>query len=307
MPRSSQAYITRLIAWTPARWPNECGRLRLRAQRPLPSMMMPMCFGPASDGAGTMDTEGAGCAALTASDLHHLGLLALADGVDAGGVGVGDLLELIAGALGLVLGDLAGPLTLVDLLQLLAAHVADGHARLLRALLDHLHVLAATLLGERRDGHPDHLAVVGRVETDPGVPDGLLDRAHLAPVVDLDDEHPRLGRGDLGELVQRGRGAVVRHVDPLDQHRIGAARSDRLQLLLQVLDGLVHPCLGLFEDPVRAHAPTPTSVPMGSPQTTRSMLPSFSMSNTTIGTPLSMQRVSAVLSITSKPRLRTSM
>src|SRR5215831_4171609 len=102
--------MTRLIAWTPARWPNECGRFRLRAQRPLPSMMMPMCFGPPAV-AGTTDTDGtgpgAGCAALTLSDLHHLGLLTLADGVDAGGMRVGDLLELVTRALGMVLGDLA--------------------------------------------------------------------------------------------------------------------------------------------------------------------------------------------------------
>src|SRR5215467_6759565 len=161
--------MTRLIARTPARWPNECGRLRLRAHRPLPSMMIPTWRGGAPGGAGT--TDGAAWAAVTASDLHHLGLLALADGVDLRRVGVGDLLELVARALGVVLGDVAGALLLVDVLELLAAHVADGHARLLGALLDHLHVLAPALLGERRDGHPDHLAVVGGVEADPGVAD----------------------------------------------------------------------------------------------------------------------------------------
>src|SRR5437879_1035000 len=106
MPRPSQPYITRLIARTPARWPNECGRRRWRAQRPLPSMMMPTWRGTAPWSAGSTVTGG--LEAVTSSDLHHLGLLALRDRVDPAGVAVGDLLELLAGPPGLVLGDLAG-------------------------------------------------------------------------------------------------------------------------------------------------------------------------------------------------------
>src|SRR5438067_9940628 len=40
-PRSSQAWRTRLIERTPARWPKLAGRPWRRAQRPLPSMMIP--------------------------------------------------------------------------------------------------------------------------------------------------------------------------------------------------------------------------------------------------------------------------
>ena len=47
-------------------------------------------------------------------------------------------------------------------------------------------------------------------------------------------------------------------------------------------------------------------VPISSPSTTRSMLPGVSRLNTTIGTSLSMHSVSAVLSMTSMPRLSTS-
>src|SRR5713101_5067016 len=44
-PKSSHAWSTTLIARTPARWPKLAGRPRPRAQRPLPSMMIPMWRG----------------------------------------------------------------------------------------------------------------------------------------------------------------------------------------------------------------------------------------------------------------------
>jgi len=50
----------------------------------------------------------------------------------------------------------------------------------------------------------------------------------------------------------------------------------------------------------------PTSVPISSPRTTRSMFPWVSRLKTTMGTSLSMHRVRAVLSMTSMPRFKTS-
>src|SRR4030088_1497973 len=44
-PSFSHASRTRLMARTPARWPKLAGRFWRRAQRPLPSMMIPMCRG----------------------------------------------------------------------------------------------------------------------------------------------------------------------------------------------------------------------------------------------------------------------
>src|SRR5215469_1711282 len=299
------------MARTPARWPNEWGRLRFRAHRPFPSMMMPTWCGAVWASAGTTETcldgSAPGCPfTARCSDLHHLRLLAAGNGVDAARVGIGHLLQLVARPPGLVLGELARPLLLVDALELVPAHVADGDPRLLGPLLDHLHVLAASFLGQDRDGHADHLAVVGRVEPHPRVADRLLHGAHLAAVVDLDDEEARLGGADLGQLVQGGRRPVVGHRDPLDERGVGTSGPDAGELVLQVLDRLAHLGLRLLEYAVDAHAPVATSVPIWSPQTTRSMFPSFSRSNTTIGTPLSMHSVSAVLSMTSMPRFSTS-
>src|SRR5437879_11379684 len=161
-------------------------------------------------------------------DLHHLRLLARSEGVDPSYLGVRDLLQLLSCPPCLVLGKLPCPFLLVDLLQLVTADVTNGPAPLLGALPDHLHVLPSALLGQWWNGHPDDLAVVGRVEAVAGVANRLLDRRELAAVVDLDHEQARFGGGDLGQLVQRRRCPVVGPSHVLDQDRVGAAGPDGL-------------------------------------------------------------------------------
>src|SRR5207248_2613158 len=176
---------------------------------------------------------------------------------------------------------------------------------LLGSLAHELDVLPAPFLGQWRDRDSDDLTVVGRVQALLARAQRFFDRSDLAPVIDLDHEQPGLGRADLGELIERSRGLVVGDHDLVDQGRVGAAGADRRELASEVIDRLCHLRFRLAEDWVD-HAEAPTSVPISSPITTRSMLPGVSRLNTTIGTSLSMQRVSAVLSITSMPRLRTS-
>ncbi len=197
-------------------------------------------------------------------------------------------------------------LHLVDAVELVAADVPDRHPRLLRLLLDELHVLAAPLLGQGWDRDADDLAVVGGVQSLVARPQGLLDRADLTPVVNLNHEQPRFGCADLRKLVERRRRAVVGNHDLVDQRRVGAAGANGGELGGEVLDGLRHLRLRVTKDGVDHEAAAPTSVPIFSPSTTRSMFPCSSRLNTTMGTSLSMHSVRAVLSITSIPRLRTS-
>src|SRR5207302_2576538 len=181
----------------------------------------------------------------------------------------------------------------------------DRHASLLGLLADQLHVLLAALFGEWRDGHADDLPVVRGVQAHVARAQGLLDGPDLALVVDLDHQQPRLRRADLGELVQRRGRAVVRDHDLVDEGRVGTAGADGREVRAEVVNGLRHLGLGVAEDRID-HVAAPTNVPISSPSTTRSMLPGVSRLKTTIGTLLSMQRVRAVLSITSMPRLSTS-
>src|SRR5438067_9062202 len=238
-------------------------------------------------------------------DLHYLGFFSARQGVDLLDLALGDLLQASMRSLRFVFRDVALLLHLIDPVQLVAADVADRDARLFRLLPDELHVLAPSLLGQRRDGDADHLAVVRRVEALVARAQRLLDRADLALVVNLDDEQPWLGSADLRELIERGRRAVVRDHDLVDERRVGAAGSDVGELRAEVVDRLAHLRLRLSQDRVD-HVAAPTSVPTSSPSTTRSMLPGVRRLKTTIGTSLSIQSVRAVLSITSMPRLSTS-
>src|ERR1700738_1616644 len=124
-PRSSQAYITRLMARTPARWPKLTLFPCSLAQRPLPSMMIPTWCGTPRE---LFSTRGDG----RSSDLHHLGFFRSGNVFDAADVDVGDLLEPLQGALGLVLRHLALLLHPIHPVDLVAADVANRHAGLLR-------------------------------------------------------------------------------------------------------------------------------------------------------------------------------
>src|SRR5204862_6700752 len=95
-------------------------------------------------------------------------------------------------------------------------------------------------------------------------------------------------------------GAVVVHLHAVEQRGGRAPGSHARELVAHGLDRLLHP-VGpvldqLFEQPL-AHV-VATTVPTRSPHTIRSMLRSSSMLNTWIGRLLSMQRESAVESIT---------
>src|ERR1700680_154301 len=331
------ASITGRIARTPARWPATRGRCRCRAQRPFPSMMMPICRGrSARAGSGTAAGAG-GCCIVglgvrtdvgpqplrgrRASDLEDLRLLSLSGVVDAGDELVGDLLHLGELAGDLVLADMAVLLDAAKMVDLVAADVAHRDAGFLGLAMHELHKVLATLLGELRDGDADHLTVVARVESEIALLYRLLDGAERAAVVGLDDQHARLGNADPREALQRRRGSVVLDVKAFEQRGRGASGAHRHQLAMQRLDALLH-SLVRVGDPARdlllrvvglvavAHSTLPsasTRVPICSPRMTRSMFPSVKRSKTMIGIRLSMHSVTAVLSMIASPRLSTSM
>ena len=139
---------------------------------------------------------------------------------------MGGLVEILLGAADLVLAGLAVLLDAVQLLHRLATDVAHRHLGVLALGLGLLDQLAATLLGQLRDGDPDDVAVVGRVHAEVGVADRVLDVAQLAGLVGLDDDQPRLGDVDARQLGDRRRRAVVVDVDA-GEHA-GLARPVRI-------------------------------------------------------------------------------
>src|SRR4029078_5478467 len=115
-----------------------------------------------------------------------------------------------------------------------------------------------------------------------------------------------LGDAAPGELIERGRGAVVVDGQALDERGRCAARPERLEVALHRLDGTTH-LVVRGGDRLAAHrcsplppprVALPIRVPPGCPAATRVMLSGWLRSNTTIGRSFSMQRETAAASMT---------
>src|SRR5215207_116082 len=183
---SRQPWITSRTARMPAWWPSGRGRARPLAQRPLPSMMIAMW-------AGTDPWTFSCCSrsSLIPSDFHDLGFLGVDQAVDLLDVLVGDLLDVLLGPRLVVLGHF---LELLDLGHRLGPRVPDRDPPFLGQLVHHLHQILTALLAQRRQRHPDQVALRGRVEAEAGVTDGLLDGLGQTLVERLHREQPGLGR-----------------------------------------------------------------------------------------------------------------
>src|SRR4051794_782946 len=220
MPSSTESRRRALTVSAPAWWPASTGRPRACAQRPFPSVMIATYRGSAitlREGAASADDVRA-----PGSHLQDLRLFALEVRVELGDALVGDLLKLGLRAALLVLADLALLAHLAQVVHDVAADVADLHAALLGDVMEDLDHLLAPLLGQRRDGQADELAVVGRVQAEVGVADRLLDRLDRVLVVGLHGQQLRLGV-DARELLERRRRAVVVDVDAVEQRGRRAA------------------------------------------------------------------------------------
>src|SRR3989441_3659975 len=292
-PAAIAPSTTSRTAFIPARWPSGRGRWRSRAQRPLPSMMTATWRGTAPLSRMSRRRSSA------TLDLHDLLLLRLHRLIHQLQVVVVELLDVLLRVLLLVVGDVLGLLDPVDRLGAGAPH---GDAPLLGELVDHLHQLAAPLLGERRDGQADDGAGVGRREPQVGGEQRLLDRLEERLVPRLHGQQLRLGRRDVRHLVERHFAAV-----PLDPHEV-EHRGRRLprahggELPLHGLHRLVHQLFRLLamilQRGSRAHW---TRVPTRSPARIRAVAPGWLMLNTTMGSLFSLHRPKAFASITAYP------
>src|SRR5579875_167647 len=241
------------------------------------------------------------------SDLQELPLFVAEQLIDHADLAVGQLLQFLLDPLQLVGGERALFLQALELVAGCPAEVPNRDPPLFGLVPHHLHQLPAALLGEGREGQPDHGAVVGRVDAQVRSADRPLDGAERALVVGRDDQQHRVGDAEAGQLAQRRLGPVVVDHDRLDERRRGPAGAHRGELALGVLHRLGHLLSGLLEHDLAELFGHRTSVPICSPLRARRRFPAGIRSNTLMGRPLSLQKVTAVRSITRRSLATMSM
>src|SRR5512133_520803 len=281
MSSSIAASTVRRRARVPSRWPSATGSPRDIAQRPLPSRMIATQPTGSGGSSGARGLRNRSSRPTEASDFEDLLLFAFEEVVDLVGVVVRQLLDALFGPVFLVAADLALVHELLQVVHDVSADVPDSDTSVLRHLPRDLDELLAALLGQLWDRQADDLAVVRRGQAEVGLLDRPLDRRQRARVERLHRQQPGLRRVDRGQLVERRLGAVVIDLDPVEQSRRGAARSQGVELVLGGLDGFVHPAGRVVNELVDGHLSAPefgveTMVPTRSPSTTRRMLPSAS-------------------------------
>src|SRR6058998_1905908 len=205
---SSPPSTTSRTAFMPARWPSGRGRLRSRAQRPLPSMMT-------ATWRGTAPLRRI-CESRSSpiSDLHDLRFFGFHRLVHLAQMIVVQLLDVLLGVLLFILRDVLG---LLDLADRIGARVADRHPPFLGELVHDLHQLPPPLFVERGERDADQVAVVGGGESQIGREDRLFDRLEEGLVPGLDGQELRLGSGHAGDLVERHLATVRFHPHEVQQ------------------------------------------------------------------------------------------
>jgi len=176
---------------------------------------------------------------------HDFALFSFGCGVDFLDVRVGHLLDIVQGAALFVLAD---EFVLQQLLQVLigvAADVARGHAVVLSYTVQALYDFPAALLGERRNRHPDQLAIVRRIEAQIRISNSLLDGGDLRYVPRLDGDQRRLGNVQIGHLIYRSRSTVIIYLEIVENAHRRAAGADAGDGVLQIRQHFVHASLGV--------------------------------------------------------------
>ena len=134
---------------------------------------------------------------------------------------------------GLILRKVVGRRQRLDAGHRLTAQVARRDFGLLAHLFDLLDELLSALLREFGEHEADDRAVVGGIQPQGGLQDGLFDGLEQRFVPRADDEAARVEHGDVAQLVERAHAAVRLHLQFIEDVRIGAPGADAGKFLLQ--------------------------------------------------------------------------
>ena len=165
-------------------------------------------------------------------------------------VRVGQLLNLIERALLIVLGNLVVLEHLLEPVVGVTPDRADVVAALFGHLVDVPRQLFAALVGQRRDGNAQHLAVAGRIEAEVGQTNRPLERRHQRWIERLRHDQRRLGNRERGHLVEGHLRAIRLDVHVLEQSGRRAPGAHARQFLPHEFDLRVHALLHFAEQPL---------------------------------------------------------
>ena len=213
---------------------------------------------------------------------------------------VGHLLQVLLSQLQLVLGDLGGLLHLLERLQRIPADVADGHLAALVVLADLLDQFLAALLRQLGEGQPDGLAVILGIDAQIGLLNGLLNALQGRGVPRGDEQRPGIGGRHRSDLLDGGGGAVVVHLNAVEDGCVGPSGPHGSEVTLHRLHALLHLFLVYLVVFLQHGYASFTIVPIFSPRSTRTILYGSFSANTSTGMWLSMDRLVAVESITAR-------
>src|ERR1700712_5269154 len=248
------------------------------------------------------------------SDFQQIFVLTRHDRVDLGLTLFDQFFDFLLCALELVFADLTVRFQAAEQVFGVVSRLADRDLGIFALLLHDLGEVLTALLRERGHGDAKDIAVTHRIETEWGLHDGFFDHLKLSFVPRLHGQHARFGCCHGGHLRERHLRAVDLDANRLEQRGMGAARANLREVTLERVVRLGDVCSEL-RNHVGDHMSSQTicfsqvwfaktseasltTVPIGSPNTTRRMLPRAPSANTRIGKLLSRQSVTAVLSIT---------
>src|SRR5471032_1768696 len=176
----------------------------------------------------------------TASNRHDFGFFRHNQPVDFRDVFIGELLDVIACTTFVVLRDF---LVLYELLQLLvgvATQITYSNLGVFAFALDNLRQLAAAFFGQRGHGDADLIALVRVVQAQIRITDRLFHHRNHLLFPHLHADRTGVDQRHVRDLRNGHARAVVIHLDMVQQARVGTARTDLCEIVLERIDRLLH-------------------------------------------------------------------
>jgi len=131
--------------------------------------------------------------------------------------------------------------------------VAEGDATVFGHFADEFNEVAASFFGELGNGEADEFAINLRSDAQLRFLKSFADGIEGGDIPGLNDKEARFGGGDTCEFFESHGGAIGFHPNVFNESGGGFAGANALEVLLHLVEGLVHFFLGFEEDIVGGH------------------------------------------------------